>query len=92
MILVERVDLVVLNAKKARELSKKFYEDGINHQRSKILKEIESQARNGHNNYVCYETIFLYEDDYKFLENLGFEICQRYENTDKGVNFLYIKW
>jgi hypothetical protein len=66
---------VLFSAKDAKEVAKKFKDDNLNYQRSKIINRIKSASAMGEN-YIVLDDYYikLLEDDYLFFENLGYKV------------------
>jgi hypothetical protein len=65
----------MLTAECARKLMKRFRDQNLNYQRKHTLNRIKNAARNGENRLVLDDPcIHLFEDDYKFFEDLGYSV------------------
>jgi hypothetical protein len=72
--LVSKV-LKPLTAKQARKTTNKIKDRGMTYQVIKTLKRIEEAAKRGEDFIVLDDqSIFLYPEDYNFLDSLGYKI------------------
>lgn len=82
----------LFSASEANSHVKKARRDSYNYQIDYVLRHIKSAASIGKDYLVLDNShIFLYEEDYKTLEKLGYEV-HRHEQSSTYYKFGVIKW